>query len=288
MFDSLSSLPWKRAAAVSLCAVVAACSAESGPVAPELSDWTDLLPSFTVTGDGPQEVTLCKVGPAGSWADFEITADGGVLQVSSPLHIVIDPSGATCVTIWKPVDPPLEPDPTVTLTVTEIDMTFGTYIDHIVVNGPTPVSTTSNSATVNADYTTGGIIAFKNSGVPHEGGQGCTPGYWRQEQHFGNWTAPYTPGSLFGSVFEDAFPGQTLLDAVWLRGGGLNALGRHTVAALLNAASPDVDYGMTPQEVIDAFNAVYPGSKGDYTELKDFFAARNEYGCDLARAELAE
>jgi hypothetical protein len=117
-----------------------------------------------------------------------------------------------------------------------------------------------------------------------DGGEGCTPGYWKQEQHFGSWTPPYDPSDLFSSVFEDAFPGMTLLQVLELGGGGLNALGRHTVAALLNAASGDVDYDMTTTEVIDAFNDVFPG--GDYETLKNELADLNEQGCPLARAEL--
>lgn len=115
------------------------------------------------------------------------------------------------------------------------------------------------------------------------GTMGCTPGYWRQKQHYGNWVG-YSPNQAFGAVFEDAFPSLSLGQVVRMKGGGLNALGRHTVAALLNAASPDVDYGMTPDEVIAAFNAVYPGSKADYEALKDKFAAMNERGCPLSRA----
>lgn len=114
-----------------------------------------------------------------------------------------------------------------------------------------------------------------------KGGQGCTPGYWKQDQHFDSWTAPYTPGTLFGDVFEDAFPGMTLLDVAAQGGGGLKALGRHTVAALLNAASPDVSYDRTVGEVIDAFNGVFPGADGDYEALKDLFEGFNEQGCPL-------
>ena len=51
------------------------------------------------------------------------------------------------------------------------------------------------------------------------------------------------------------------------------------VAALLNAASSEVDFGMTEAEVISAFNAVFPG--GDYNGLKDRFAALNEIGCPI-------
>ena len=116
---------------------------------------------------------------------------------------------------------------------------------------------------------------------PSGGGEGCTPGYWKQSQHFDSWTAPYTPNTLFSDVFENAFPGRTLLQVVKGGGGGLRALGRHTVAALLNSASPGVDYGPTSQDVIDMFNAVYPGTKKDYTTLKDIFQDLNESGCPL-------
>ena len=116
------------------------------------------------------------------------------------------------------------------------------------------------------------------------GAEGCTPGYWKQRQHFGSWTAQYTP---FSDVFEDAFPGKTLLYVLKTGGGGLNkALGRHTVAALLNTASVDVDYGIgTPTEVINAFNNVFPGSKSGYKALKKEFSGLTEAGCPLGRAE---
>jgi hypothetical protein len=115
---------------------------------------------------------------------------------------------------------------------------------------------------------------------PPVGGEGCTPGYWKQRHHFDSWVS-YTPSMLFNEVFENAFPGKTLLEVLKQGGGGLKALGRHTVAALLNASNPDVSYDLTTDEVIDAFNDVYPGSKGDYEELKDVFEGFNEQGCPL-------
>jgi cysteine-rich repeat protein len=110
--------------------------------------------------------------------------------------------------------------------------------------------------------------------------EGCTPGYWKQTQHFDSWVG-YSPNQLFSSVFEDAFPGLTLLQVLNLGSGSLNALGRHTVAALLNAASGDVNYGQTPQDIIDAFNAVYPGTAKEYETLKNSFVADNERGCPI-------
>lgn len=113
------------------------------------------------------------------------------------------------------------------------------------------------------------------------GGEGCTPGYWKQSQHFDSWTAPYQPGTLFSAVLENAFPGMTLLQVLQQGGGGLNALGRHTVAALLNAASPNVNFDLTVTQVIAEFNAVFPGTKPEYESLKDTFAGLNEQGCPL-------
>ena len=116
------------------------------------------------------------------------------------------------------------------------------------------------------------------------GGEGCTPGYWKQEQHFGAWEG-YTPGTAFSDVFDDAFPGMTLLEVLEQGGGGIKALGRHTVAALLNANSPNTNYDLTAAEVISSFNEVYPGPKKDYNQKKNIFEAFNEQGCPLGRDE---
>jgi hypothetical protein len=98
-------------------------------------------------------------------------------------------------------------------------------------------------------------------------------------QHWDSWPAPYTPTTQFSAVFENAFPGMTLVEVASTGGGGLEALGRHTVAALLNAASSGVDYDLTTAQVISAFNAVYPG--GDYETLKNRFESLNQQGCPL-------
>ena len=119
------------------------------------------------------------------------------------------------------------------------------------------------------------------------GNQGCTPGYWKQPQHFSDWTDPYDPTDLFSEHFENAFPGKTLLTVLSQPASSppgpnaLNSLGRHTVAALLNAANRNVNFGFTPQQVIDMFNAVFPGTDAEYLALKNIFAAANEAGCPL-------
>ena len=110
--------------------------------------------------------------------------------------------------------------------------------------------------------------------------EGCSPGYWKQSQHFDDWALPYTPTTQFSAVFENAFPGKTLLQVLGQGGGGLNALGRQTVAALLNSANPDVDYTYTTAEVISMFNSIFPG--GDYSSLKDDFELQNTIFCPLS------
>ena len=121
---------------------------------------------------------------------------------------------------------------------------------------------------------------FTCTGEELDNPEGCSPGYWKQSQHFGNWTAPYTPDTLFSSVFENAFPGKTLLQVLKLGGGGLDALGRQTVAALLNSANTDLNFSYTTAQVISMFNNVFPG--GDYSKLKDKFEKQNTIFCPLA------
>lgn len=123
---------------------------------------------------------------------------------------------------------------------------------------------------------------------PPGGGDGCTPGYWKQSHHFDSWPAAYDPDMPFADVFDDAFPGMTLVQVLAQGGGKLKALGRHTVAALLNGASGGVDYDLTAAEVIDAFNATYPGSKNDYESLKNYFEGFNEQGCPLGNGKYDE
>lgn len=102
------------------------------------------------------------------------------------------------------------------------------------------------------------------------GDEGCTPGYWKQEQHFGSWTNP--PYDPYSTQLQDVFNftgvnGQIggladdlMLDALSYS-GGTGKLGaaqimlRAAVAAVLNAANGGVQYAFTLQEVISDVNA---------------------------------
>ncbi|MCI0437243.1 MAG: hypothetical protein L0271_26940 [Gemmatimonadetes bacterium] len=257
-------------------ATFAAC--EQGPAEPNLDVALDLTVSPTVPNPSVERLIVCKDGPAGTYS-FTVTGPNDVGGA-------FDLDAGDCVQVL------LRGGPGQTVTVTEDKnaLPAGVAFSSVTATGIGPANTQTDQVNASASAVVGGaptpsgaVFVFFNVASPT---QGCTPGYWKQEHHFGSWTAPYDPDDLFSAHFEDAFPGMTLLDVLSNGGGGLDALGRHTVAALLNAANPNVNYGMTPAQVIAAFNAVFPGTKAQYNTLKDQFASANELGCSLGRADL--
>ena len=68
-----------------------------------------------------------------------------------------------------------------------------------------------------------------------------------------------------------------LRQALKARGGGVNALLRHSVAALLNAAHGEINYAYSVAEVIDLTRQAF--ATGQYEAVKNQFAAANEAGC---------
>jgi len=60
-------------------------------------------------------------------------------------------------------------------------------------------------------------------------------------------------------------------------------LGRHSVAALLNAANPDVIYLYSEAEIIALVQEAW--ATGDFRTAKNLLSYENERGCPLGRAE---
>jgi cysteine-rich repeat protein len=115
--------------------------------------------------------------------------------------------------------------------------------------------------------------------IEQEGGEGCTPGYWKQEHHFDSWVG-FDPSDDYETVFGiDASFTKTLLGALRQGGGGEKALGRAAVAALLSAASPDVDYFDSVAGVIARVQAAY--ASGEIEATKDLLDEQNNEGCPL-------
>lgn len=105
-----------------------------------------------------------------------------------------------------------------------------------------------------------------------EGDEGCTPGFWKN--HYFHWALTgYSPDDIFDDVFGCEIFGDdtTLGEAVhveWMH----NVLAFHGVAALLNAAHPDVEFAYDESEVKDL---VCDGNK-------NALADANEAGCPLS------
>jgi serine-aspartate repeat-containing protein C/D/E len=118
------------------------------------------------------------------------------------------------------------------------------------------------------------------------GGEGLTAVFWKAHSIYGpaplaGWPETgYGPNDSYESIFGVAVPGTpTLLDALNTGGGGIDALMRHSTAALLNAANPYVSYAYTKTQIIAMVQAAV--ASGNYETTKDLFAAQNELGADL-------
>jgi hypothetical protein len=128
--------------------------------------------------------------------------------------------------------------------------------------------------------------------IPEEDYAGCTPGFWKANAK--NWEAVAWEGSVPSDYFSDVFDriievrgkgkssisDPTLLQALEANGGGINALARHAVAALLNINNPNVNYPMSEAELISAVQAaIDSGDEGVIEELKDDLDEYNNAGC---------
>lgn len=74
-------------------------------------------------------------------------------------------------------------------------------------------------------------------------------------------------------------PTARLLSRHFETGGGREkALGRHAVAALLNASSSDVSYEYSVSEVINLVRDAWSGAQ-DIQDVENVLAGENEMGC---------
>ncbi|WP_144392651.1 hypothetical protein [Pleionea sediminis] len=120
-----------------------------------------------------------------------------------------------------------------------------------------------------------------------QGGEGCTPGYWKQTHHLDSW--PVSETTLFSEVFDRVITirlkrqgevtDPTLFEALAAKGGKVNTAARHATAAYLNALSAGVSFDMTTDGVIDAFQTSYDNN--DYGPLIQSLVDFNEQGCPL-------
>jgi len=176
------------------------------------------------------------------------------------------------------------------VTVTENPVPDGYTVSYVktVVGPDNSAGSGTNGASGIISGPNGVLVEFLNTYIV--GGEGCTPGYWKNHagiysQGKGGQSKPsawegYNPTDSFDATFgvSSSFGG-TLIEALKRGGGGEIALGRHAVAALLNAANSGVDYDLSEAEVIAAVQAAY--ASGDFDTTKTMLAEFNEQGCPL-------
>ena len=118
------------------------------------------------------------------------------------------------------------------------------------------------------------------------GTEGLTPGFWKNNAI--KWGASawqgYSPTQTVSSVFGSAFGSLgslTLVQALGTGGGGINALLRHSVAAVLNAANTNVDYPLTTGQIITAVQTAVAGGDAAIEQLKNQLDLYNNSGANL-------
>ncbi len=128
-------------------------------------------------------------------------------------------------------------------------------------------------------------------GVEEEngGGEGFTPGFWKN--HTEDWMG-YDPTDSYADVFGVTVHAKvlklgdknddgelSLLETLNLRGNSIKSFYRHSVAALLNAAHPNVDYAFTETEVKDMVQEAF--ATGAFETFKLRFEVQNELEGDI-------
>ncbi|MFC1870805.1 hypothetical protein ACFLYF_00145 [Chloroflexota bacterium] len=133
--------------------------------------------------------------------------------------------------------------------------------------------------------------------IVEEDFEGCTPGFWKNnaDKHEASaWPEAYDPNQSFSSVFGREITVRvggkkvppvtdpSLLVALGANGGGINALARASVAALLNAAADTINYQIaTPAEVITMVQAAIDENNGELIDkdLAGELDGYNNAGC---------
>ena len=283
------------------CAVVAAATLAGcgeladGPTAAVATPRFGVIANPTTSADpGNEFLTVCKRYPAGvTGPDITVRLDvTGTSQAGTYSNLAVPAN--QCVQLWEHdlTDGTYE-----SITVTEenppagFDASFATW-----QRGGTLSPSTSGTVAGPVLVGTGGrgaTVIFTNTPSEVLGSEGCTPGYWKQSQHFGNW-AGYAPTDLVNTVFgitfspkapkgQGSFDG-TLLGALGLGGGGDIALVRAGAAALLSAASPSVAYPYTTAQVITTVKDALAAGGSSIGTAATLLDSANNLGCPLGRA----
>jgi uncharacterized protein (DUF2141 family) len=230
-----------------------------------------------------EPLTVTKASPTlGTTPNPSSGTVGAVLNDSATLTGAHNPTGSIVFSLFAPGDTSCSGAPAYTQTVALSG-----------ASAATSPGFTSNAAGTwhwTADYAGDANNNAAHSGCQSEpvtitqpAGQYCSPGYWKQSQHFDSWVG-YTTGQTFSSVFNRSInvlwsakgkPGTisnpTLLQSLEANGGGLSMLARVAVDALLNASA--LNSGFTTSQVIAIVQHAI--DTGDYSGLSQLTTTEN-------------
>lgn len=190
-----------------------------------------------------------------------------------------------------------DPDFTFSGVVTSLGVGESDVSDVLEADAETAAGVYENIARVDANYEPEPGTTYPvsdddpaNYKIEVVGNEGCTPGFWKN--HTNCWV-DYSSSELVGDVFAipaelDSLSDDTLMEALRYKGGS-KAIGaarillRHAVAAVLNAAHPDIAYPMPSASAIIAdVNAALDGLNRDtILGLKNQLDEYNNRGCSI-------
>jgi hypothetical protein len=256
------------------------------------------FPSSTVTTE-PNEtdglVRLCKISNTAGTFTFDVQVNGGAIsEVSITVGAGQVNTRVCAATALFNSDLPsaqvdqvliVEDNPGAGVTTTvDIDQYFIQGITYHANALADQFNVAPRTARVFINDDMEKRVTFTNTTAP-TGNQGCTPGFWKNnaDKHDASQWGAIDPDATFTSVFgaNDLPAGTTLLEALNLGGGGVNALARHAVAAYLNSQAGAPNYQYTTAQVISMVQTAM--SSNNYDAAKDLFAAANESGCPLSQ-----
>jgi len=301
--------------ATAACLAVVGGSAYAGTPDGAAGPWADSVVNFTqgsaINGGflpgrsdpaqalGPAESAGGNDDPVPNPPTFVSLGFGGQLTLQFQNPICAGPGNGLAIDVREITRDPY-PDEKAQIYASEDGVTFflaGTITKDGSVSLPAPLTVAHYVKLVdvsdplafggipNADgFDVDGVRALSTSCGEKLGLKGCTPGYWKQKQHFDSWPAGISPSDKFGPTFlgTPTFANMSLLSVLEQGGGGDQALGRHAVAALLNALSPNVDYPYTSAQVKTmVFNALASGNAKTIESTKDTLEKANQLGCPI-------
>jgi len=168
------------------------------------------------------------------------------------------------------------------------------FIKRAIIAAPFILTVTSRPVWASNCTMSGQLSGNFSDGAEPCGGEGCSPGYWKN--HTSMWHYAFPPDKPFSEVFEvnPFYPDNPTLHQVIDKYIGpkdpfeplVLVLGFHAVAALQNAATA-VSFYLTVDQVITDVNVAYTNylSSGDAVSalepLKDELDILNNQGCPL-------